>query len=915
MNENEDSLIDDSKNNSNYSDSLIDDEDKDENGDGMKKTDYLKAKDVNLMKAVEKLDIEYNKLNDELINLDENLRKLEDEKQKLNEEKSKNELMKTNRIRKYQYLTSLLAGNKEISDELGSNNVELFPYVPPSPVEGLAQVTRSLKDLQTSLELVNNQNSFSNVKKDSEKFYRIRIIYLRREIHFLFRSDKSYSFQSLLKEVAPVLIDKEKLDYINYYFKDEKSDNIFPLHTPVYEAVEMEPTLSLILCDKSDMLYDDTSSETLSIKKKKTEKEPGVEDKLVKFLQKYENYGDQNDDDDYNISLPKKKDISQKASRKNELVFKIEKTIGNKICYLIFYFAFVGFLIYFISNKNNTNLDFNLNQAINSEFVDTKFKVPFLFIFYDDYSNKKSEHHSLKAELSYKEIINFHLYEYWLRDVFFEKIGFYDKSFSFLKKHKLIGKIRFMQIREKEYEDKEKNCPLLFPHTEQINIRRNYICYDDYESSNDQAKESTFYYIKDLKNGIYGNKTEKDLYQNCISDNNKSKGLCLWANKGLIFQKFLDNSTFSFNGYLASYSVEGSHYFDLPIEDYDKNALKDFAHMLSHFWLDNSTRLFTIMFTVYLSINSKNVILTISFNVEMGKSYLLVNTIQSRRFTPFINFYQDNGNVLGIFSTFIEEFCYIFFLAVFAFLTLRKSVKSLLKYKSSILYHGLSGFCLNLVTSLSIIANLLCHIIFIIIENFSVGKKINNHWDDTFNINSGNTPIKVTQLIMIVLLLSNLVTAFYPEFFARIFFTIQKAFKYVLSFFLIFGSFFFGFALSIKILVSHKEKDFSSITGCMSSMMTMVYSNYEKVFSIMDIYPGFILALIGSYIILANLTLLNIVYVIIYSAYEGVKSKRVLTLLEFKVVNNGIKQFVENIVFKLLKVSKLQSIKNWIQKK
>ena len=58
MNENEDNLIDDEKSNSNYSDSLIDDEDDDENGDGLKKTDYLKAKDVNLMKAIEKLDIE-----------------------------------------------------------------------------------------------------------------------------------------------------------------------------------------------------------------------------------------------------------------------------------------------------------------------------------------------------------------------------------------------------------------------------------------------------------------------------------------------------------------------------------------------------------------------------------------------------------------------------------------------------------------------------------------------------------------------------------------------------------------------------------------------------------------------------------------------------------------------------------------
>ena len=910
MNENEDNLIDDEKSNSNYSDSLIDDEDDDENGDGLKKTDYLKAKDVNLMKAIEKLDIEYSKLNDQLTDLDENLRKLEDEKQKMNEEKSKNELMKTNKIRKYQYLTSLLSGNKEVSDELGSNNVELFPYVPPSPVEGLVQVTRSIRDLQTTLELVNNQDSFSNVKKDSEKFYRIRTIYLRRKIHFLFRSDNSYTFQSLLKEVAPVLIDNENFDYINYYFKDEKSDNIFPLHTPVYEAVEMEPSLSLILCDKSDMLHEGTSSETISIKKVKNENEPGVEDKLLKFLQKYENYGDESDDD-FNISLPKKKDISQKASRKNELIFKIEKTIGNKICYLIFYVAFVSFLIYFISNKNNTNLDFNLNQAINSEFVDTKFKVPFLFSFYDDYSGKTIDDHILNAELSYKEIFNFRLYEYWLRDVFFEKIGFYDKSFSFLKKHKLIGKIRFMQIRQKEYQEGEnKNCPLLFSHPEQIESRRSYICYDDYESNNDQEENDTFYYIKDLKNERYGNETEKEFFNNCILKENTNKSLCLWANEGLTLRNFPDNSTFNFAGYLTSYSVKGSHYFDLPIEDYDKNDLKNFAHMLSHFWLDNSTRLFTIMFTVYLSINTKNIILTISFNVEVGKAYLLVNTIQSQKYTPFINFHQKN-----FISSFLSEFCYIFCLAVFSFLTVRKLVRNLIKYKSSILYHGLSEFCLKFVTSLSIIANLLCHIIFIILEHFTVKKKKEDNWQDTFNINGGSTPIKVTQLIMIVLLISNLVTAFYPEFFTRIFFTIQKAFKYILSFFLIFGSLFFGFALSIKILISNNEEDFSSIAGCMSSMMTLIYSNYEKVFSIMDIYPGFILILIGSYVILANFTLLNIVYIIIYSAYEGVKSKHVLTLLDFKVVHNGIKQFVENIIFKLLKVSKLQSIKDWIQKK
>ena len=57
----------------------------------------------------------------------------------------------------------------------------------------------------------------------------------------------------------------------------------------------------------------------------------------------------------------------------------------------------------------------------------------------------------------------------------------------------------------------------------------------------------------------------------------------------------------------------------------------------------------------------------------------------------------------------------------------------------------------------------------------------------------------------------------------------------------------------------------------MSSMMTLIYSNYEKVFSIMDIYPGFILILIGSYVILANFTLLNIVSIPI--AYNAISNK------------------------------------------
>ena len=52
-----------------------------------------------------------------------------------------------------------------------------------------------------------------------------------------------------------------------------------------------------------------------------------------------------------------------------------------------------------------------------------------------------------------------------------------------------------MQIRQKEYQECEnKNCPLLFSRPEQIESRRSYICYDDYESNNDQEENDTFYY-------------------------------------------------------------------------------------------------------------------------------------------------------------------------------------------------------------------------------------------------------------------------------------------------------------------------------------------------------------------------------------------------------------------------------------
>ena len=897
MNINEDSLIED--------DSFSNDNNTVPN----KEEDINELKDINKIRQIEHVNELYIKLHKEYQELIKESQMRQKEKAELKEEIDQIELKKKNKYRKLQYLSNLVSGNENCIQDLQIEPNDIPSYLPQSPIDGIKAISTSLKHLQDSF----SYNGPSNQIKKENNLYSIRVTYLTNKIDYIFPNEISYTFENLLKDVSPILINEPIInDYDTLYFKEEKSDSLFPLHTPVIEAIEHNPSLSLILCDKSDILKEFDTRGNFNFKTKKSRMP--IEEQLLTFLDKFDNEKKKKEDTTIG-GLIKKKDASQKATKKNELIFKIEKNIGNKICYLFFYLIFIIYLVFFICNKTNTEFDFNINNLINSQFVNEKFKVPFILNDFDSYESIKNNYKRYTTELTFKDIYHFRLLEHWLYSVFFNKLGFFDKSFSFLSKHKLIGKIRFMQIRELFFGD--GGYSILSTHPENYNKILRYISYDEFSSIDEAKEESEFVYVEDLKNQIYGNQSEYTYYTNCASNNYT---ICDWLNKGMNYTK-LEHS-FSFTGKVASYSVSSAFFFDLSIAEYSAKEINSFSHMISHFWIDPATRMFMISFAMYLSFNDVNTIMSVSIYFEIGKANLIFHTIEVDKYVPFINymnFYDTSGSFSTKITTSIKiywkEYFYLISLSIFCVLSIMKLIKEIHRDKSTVLYNEFCGFCIKLLSAVLMALNIVSRIIMIIIENSKIKKLSKNQWNEYINIKAlirGNSIIDVIQIIMVLFLIINTINAFYPEFFMRIFFTLQKGAKYLYALFLIFIIIIIGYSLSVKILFGTTSDDFSTVVNCITSMLSFIYSDYSKIYTLTNFSPVFAPIILFSFLIFIHFIFLNLMYIIIYTSYEHIKRKNVLTLLDFRVVGNGIKQFIINVLFKIMKITKLEALKDLI---
>jgi hypothetical protein len=82
-----------------------------------------------------------------------------------------------------------------------------------------------------------------------------------------------------------------------------------------------------------------------------------------------------------------------------------------------------------------------------------------------------------------------------------------------------------------------------------------------------------------------------------------------------------------------------------------------------------------------------------------------------------------------------------------------------------------------------------------------------------------------------------------------------------------------------------------------------------------DMFPIFSYLLIFSYFFLVYVIFLNLIFVILLDALYKIKRNHVVTLLEYKIIWNGLKQFLINWTLRIAGYLKMQKqIKVFLEK-
>jgi hypothetical protein len=145
---------------------------------------------------------------------------------------------------------------------------------------------------------------------------------------------------------------------------------------------------------------------------------------------------------------------SQKGSRQREIILMIEKTFGRTIIHLVFYIFFLIYIMFFLFYKNDTQVQQQLLYTVRDQFLKFNFKLN--FTIFDYYTRTTLNNFDLFAPTNYTvETSLFELQDVpqiadWLNLAFFHNLGYHKNTYEFAERHKLIGKVRFFQLRQKK---------------------------------------------------------------------------------------------------------------------------------------------------------------------------------------------------------------------------------------------------------------------------------------------------------------------------------------------------------------------------------------------------------------------------------------------------------------------------------
>lgn len=538
-----------------------------------------------------------------------------------------------------------------------------------------------------------------------------------------------------------------------------------------------------------------------------------------------------------------KNDESRKIAKQQQedaIVLLIEKTFGDKVLFLIFYISFLLIILIQVVQRNNIESKNKFFVAIKNEFQTQDFLVDFLV---QDFLYNNTAENEYKVSLTLDEVTDVRILPIWFNEVFLAKLGFNTLKFEFIEKHKLIGKMRFLQIRSKQ---DSVNCikKNLWSDSNSGNQTQNDSntanCYSEqFESEisdkkfNCEEMKNSFLTVKDAKKNEFLYLDSAERCANKLNyDKNMFKNPC--EEKGALSNGFvcelLKNGTkhrslsridwpekssnitekFIYSGELNDYAYDSAYYFDI---DYNKvpatpdglnsdenNTIRfsNFGNFIFKNWIDLDTRLLMISFNCYQTIEDQDNIFSVSLFIEFSKTQAMKKKFDINFYSKYIDF--ENIN----FNTIIGSFSYFIFLFLYSSVHLFVNLKELAKEKLNIFYKQFTLFIINFSLNCLILLVLVLRIITALVQTSFLEPYKKTSFVEYFPIyyyQSGvEQMVRYLEIIMICMITLNTLNSFYFEFFARIFLTFKFAWKYIFAYLVIYFIIIIAYAASCNIL-------------------------------------------------------------------------------------------------------------------
>lgn len=539
--------------------------------------------------------------------------------------------------------------------------------------------------------------------------------------------------------------------------------------------------------------------------------------------------------------IDNKNDESRKIAKQQQedaIVLLIEKTFGDKMLFLIFYFVFLLIILIQVVQRNDIESKNKFFVAVKNEFQTQEFLVDFLV---QDFLYDSTTENDYKVSLTLEEVTDVRILSIWFREVLLTKLGFNSLKFEFIEKHKLIGKMRFLQIRSKDDAVNciNKNMKNETTNTSSTESSTSNYCYSEQfeEEKSDKkfdckAMKASYLAVKDSRknDSLFLDSADrctdksdydKQLFKDpctetgalnnsfvCEILKNGTKHRTLsrvdWPNKG-------DNITekLIYTGELNNYAYDNAYYFDIDYKNVPTGEGKspdgnntvrfsNFGDFIFKNWVDQNTRLLMISFNCYQTLEDQDNVFAVTLFIEFSKTQAMKKKFDIFFYSKYIDF--ENINI----NTILGSFSYFIFLFLYSSLHLFVNLKELAKEKLNIFYKQFTLFIINFSLNCLILLVLVLRIITALVQTSYLQPYKETGFVEYFPIyyyQSGvEQMVKLLEIIMICMITLNTLNSFYFEFFARIFLTFKFAWKYIFAYLVIYFIIIIAYAASCNIL-------------------------------------------------------------------------------------------------------------------